>query len=59
MRFIAEVALLLGIFVGLMVTWLGLGLVATSGVPAWVMARIGVAIIWLSVSRLHAFLRAK
>jgi hypothetical protein len=40
-----------------MVTWLGLGLVATSGGPAWVMAGIGAGIMWLSASKLRSLIR--
>jgi hypothetical protein len=59
MRYLAEAALVVGMLVGFMVTWLGLGLVSTSGGGAWVMAGIGAAIFWLSFSRLRALLRTK
>jgi hypothetical protein len=59
MRFLASVGLVLAIFVGLMTTWLGLGLVGTSGTPAWVMAGIGIAIIAVSVSKLRRLDRPK
>jgi hypothetical protein len=57
MRIIGGIALALCLFVGFMVTWLGLGLVATSGGPAWVMAGIGAGIMWLSASKLRSLIR--
>ena len=59
MRIIEGVALGFGLFIGFMLTWLGLALVPTSGGGAWVMAGIGAGIMWLSGSKLHSLIRGR